>query len=363
MRRADPLPRLLSTPRDLCQDDGVAGDTTYSVVIVTHDHAETIPACLAAVAALAPPPQQVVIVDNASRDGSPELAAAMSGELPLQLLRREANSGFATAANDGIRECRSGWVLSLNPDCAPRPDFVERLLEAVTTRTEPGTIGCATGKLIRAEGPNLRPDGVLDATGMVVTCSGRHFDRGAGEAEHGLYDRRAWVFGGTGAATLYRQSALEDVAYPGNEPFAESFFAYREDAELAWRLQWRGWRCLYEPSAVAAHGRSYRPELGRRGHATINRLSVRNRFLLRMHCADLGWHVGCFPWWLARDLMVIGACLTVERGSLPALTQVWRLRHDAARRRRWVMSRRTTPSRRLRRWFRTPGWTEEIIDE
>jgi GT2 family glycosyltransferase len=341
----------------------VADDTTYSVVVVTHNHAATIPACLTAVAALEPPPQKIVIIDNASRDASPEVVAEKAGDLPLQLLRRQINSGFASAVNHGIRTCESGWVLSLNPDCAPRPDFVARLLEGVTTRPESNTIGCATGKLIRAEGPDLRPDGVLDAAGMVITCSGRHFDRGAGETEQACFNRRAWVFGGTGAATLYRKSALDDVAYPDNETFAESFFAYREDAELAWRLQWRGWRCLYEPSAVATHGRTFRPERGRRGHTTINRLSVRNRFLLRLHCADVGWHIGCFPWWLARDLMVIGACLTVERSSLSALAQVWDLRHDAMQRRRWVMSRRTTPSRRLRRWFRTPGWTEEIIDE
>jgi GT2 family glycosyltransferase len=341
----------------------VADDTTYSVVVVTHNHADTLPACLTAVAALEPPPQKVVIVDNASRDGSPDVPAGWAATLPLQLQRQQANSGFAAAINHGIRATDSGWVLSLNPDCAPRPDFVARLMEGVRTRPESDTIGCATGKLIRADGPELRPDGVLDAAGMVVTCSGRHFDRGAGETGRGQFDRRAWVFGGTGAATLYRRRALEDVAYPEHEAFAESFFAYREDAELAWRLQWRGWRCLYEPSAVAAHGRTFRPEDGRRGHTTINQLSVRNRFLLRLHCADLGWHVGCFPWWLGRDLMVIGACLTVERSSLSGLAQFWRLRRDAVRRRRWVMSRRTTPSRRLRRWFRTQGWTEEIVDE
>ena len=341
----------------------MADDSSYSVVAVTHNHAGTIPACLAAVGALDPPPQKVVVVDNASRDASPEKVAERAGELPLKLLKRRTNCGFARAVNHGIRETDAAWVLSLNPDCAPRPDFVARLLDGVAKRPESATIGCATGKLIRAEDRDLKPGAILDAAGMVVSCTGRHFDRGAGETDQSRFDRPAWVFGGTGAATLYRRRALDDVAYPQHEAFAESFFAYREDAELAWRLQWRGWRCLYDPSAVAAHARSYRPERGRQGHKEINRLSVRNRFLLRLHCADLGWHLGCFPWWLARDLMVIGACLTVERSSLSALAEVWRLRHDAVRRRRWVMSRRTAPSRRVRRWFRTPGWTEEIVDE
>jgi GT2 family glycosyltransferase len=153
---------------------------------------------------------------------------------------------------------------------------------------------------------------------------------------------------------------LADIAYPDNEIFADSFFAYREDAELAWRLQLRGWRCLYVPHAVAAHRRGFRPEAGRRGHSEINRYSVRNRFLLRAHCADLGWHLRCLPWWLARDLMVVGACLTVERGSLPALTDAWRLRGDARRRRRWVQGRRRISPRQMAHWFRKRGQVEEV---
>ena len=251
-------------------------------------------------------------------------------------------------------------MLLLNPDCAPAPDYVERLLAAVHHRPERERVGCAVGKLLRADDDRLLPSRIIDSAGMVVTPSGRHLDRGAGTDDDGRFDRDAWIFGATGAAALYRRSSLDDIAYPGGEFFAESFFAYREDAELAWRLQWRGWRCLYVPTAVAAHRRGFRPEAGRAGHAAVNRLSVRNRFLLRAHCADSAWHLVFLPWWLLRDLVVLGACLTVERSSLPAVAEAWRLRRDAAERRRWVMTRRTAPSRRLRRWFRRRGWTEEI---
>jgi hypothetical protein len=141
---------------------------------------------------------------------------------------------------------------------------------------------------------------------------------------------------------------------------AASFFAYREDAELAWRLQLRGWRCLYAPAAQGRHRRGFQPEAGRRGHATVNRLSVRNRFLLRAHCADLAWHRRALPWWLLRDLMVLAACLTVETGSLPGLVDLWCGRRAALARRRWVLGRRSVDPGRMQRWFRTPGWTEEL---
>ena len=334
-------------------------NTSFAVIVVSHNHRETLPACLAAVAALNPPPAEIVVVDNASTDGSAELVDS-STDSDVCLIRENTNTGFAAAINHGLAETNAAWVLSLNPDCAPQPDFVAKMLSTADERPEVDLIGSITGRLIRAVDASLRPSNFLDAAGMVVDASGRHFDRGAGEPDDGRYRQPAWVFGGTGAATLFRRSALDDVAYPDGQVLAESFFAYREDAELAWRLQWRGWRCLYAPNAVAVHGRGFRPERGRRGHETINRLSVRNRFLLRIHCADWGWHLRCFPWWKIRDLLVIGACLTVERSSLPALAEVWRGHADALARRRWVLSRRRVSSRRIGHWFRRRSQVEEL---
>jgi GT2 family glycosyltransferase len=349
---------------EMCKDGAVADSDRYAVVVVTYNHEETLRACLGAVAEMAPAPAAVVIVDNASSDGSAERAREFESRLPIEIVRRSENTGFSAAANTGIGATDTPWVLCLNPDCAPAPDFVDRLLGSVARRPDGNRIGAATGKLLRAEGPALEPGGVVDSAGMVVTPSGRHFDRGAGESDDGRFDRPAFVFGGTGAATLYRRSAIDDVAYQGGEFFAESFFAYREDAELAWRLQIRDWHCLYTPGATAAHRRCFRPEAGRQGHAAINRHSVRNRFLLRWHCADLRWHLACLPWWLIRDLAVVAACLTIEWSSLRGLFEVIRLRRDAGRRRRWVLERQTATSQRVRRWFRKRGGVvEEVADE
>lgn len=350
----------LARTDNLCQDDLVSEETPYAVVVVTHDHADTIAACLRAVERLDPGPARLVVVDNASSDGSADIAEASTGGLSAEVLREAANTGFSGGANRGIATTSEPWVLLLNPDCAPRPDFARSLFAGITGRPELARIGAVSPKLLRAEGADLEPTAVVDAAGMIVTPSGRHLDRGAGTADDGSFDRPAWVFGGSAAALLLRRAALDDIAYPDDEFFAESFFAYREDAELAWRLQLRGWRCLYVPSATAAHRRGFRPEEGRGGHAEINRFSVRNRFLLRRHCADLSWALSCFPWWLLRDLVVVGALVTVERSSLPALADVWRLRVDSRRRRRWVLGRRTVPPRRINRWFRRRGRVEEV---
>jgi len=332
----------------------------YALVVVTHNHADTLPACLAAVGKLEPAPERLVLVDNASADGSAEIADQRRTDLAIDVVREDRNTGFAAAANRGVGATSEPWVLLLNPDCAVRPDFVRQLFAELRTRPEAATVGSMTPKLVRANGAALEPEPIVDAAGMLVTPSGRHLDRGAGTPDTGQFDRPAWVFGGTGAATLFRREAMTDVAYPNGEIFAESFFAYREDAELAWRLQLRGWRCLFAPLAVAAHGRGFRPEEGRQGHTEINRLSVRNRFLLRGHCADLGWHLRCLPWWLLRDLLVVGACLTVERSSAPGLREAWRLRDDVRERRRWIRQRRIASSRQIAGWFRRRGRVEEV---
>ena len=83
-----------------------------------------------------------------------------------------------------------------------------------------------------------------------MTPEQRHLDRGADQADVGQYERIEEVFGASGAAALYRRAMLEDVRVLG-EYFDEDFFAYREDADLAWRARLLGWSCLYVPTALA----------------------------------------------------------------------------------------------------------------
>jgi len=330
---------------------------SFAVLIVTHNSADTLPACLASLKSLSPQPEEILIIDNASTDSSPDIVRRWGFQLEVL----PENTGFTGGMNHGLSLLKSPWVLSLNPDCALGPDFIRQLFEGIHARKNPESIGAATGLLLRATGPELLPSDTVDAAGMVVTSAGRHFDRGAGGKVENSVLHPAWVFGGTGAATLYRRQALDDVAFEDGAIFAPAFFAYREDAELAWRLQWRGWRCLFEAKARGAHLRGLQPEGGRSSSRKINRFSVRNRFLMRIHCADISWHLRCFPHWFFRDLLVLGACLSIELSSFPALIDVIRKSPDALRRRRWVLRRRTCSTRHMARWFRKRhGCIEEI---
>jgi len=321
------------------------------VVVVTHNHARTVRATLAALAAQSSPPERVIVVDNASGDGSAAVVEDARGSLPLELVRWPDNRGFSAAANEAIRRTRSPWVLALNPDCRLAPDYLERLVAAGSAHER---VGALTGLLARAHGGALEATPRVDSAGMVVSASGRHFDRASGRALSRRWLRPAFVFGASGAAALYRREALDDVAYPSGETFDEAFFAYREDADLAWRLQRRGWRCLYWPDARAWHERGLRPELNRRGTPEVNMHSVRNRFLLRWSNADWRWRVACFPWWLLRDAAVVAACFTVERSSAKALAQAWALRRRQRARGAANASRALASGWDTVRWF-LPG--------
>jgi GT2 family glycosyltransferase len=329
---------------------------TVDAVIVVRNHAATIAATLASLAQQRRPVRRVVVLDNGSSDGSPGIVQNFRDTLPLELVCFSENRGFAAAANEGVRRTNGTWVLSLNPDCRLDADFLDQLVSAA----ERSYAGAASGLLFRGLGEHLDATDVVDSAGMVVTAACRHFDRGAGMTMRGGWSRPEWVFGASGAAALYRRSALEDVAHAGGEVFDETFFAYREDADLAWRLQSRGWGCIFWPQARAWHARGLKPEANRHGTPEINRYSVRNRFLLRWGNADWRWHLVCFPWWLVRDVMVATACATVERSSLPGLVEAIALRRQHRSRGRANTRRATVSGWSVARWFLPGGHARTV---
>jgi GT2 family glycosyltransferase len=331
--------------------NATAGLLPISVLLVSWDSATVLPASLAALAASDPLPNELVVVDNASRDQSVALIERFAATAPftVQLLRSGRNVGFAAGMNRAIADSSAPFVFLHNPDLRLLPDTLARLY-ARMAESDDGVYAVGP-KLRRALGHDLSASGVLDSTGIRMTRDGRHFDRGAGEPDDGRYDRPEEVFGITGAAVLLRRSAL-DAGRVDGQVFDEDFFAYREDVDLAWRMRGFGYRALYEPSALAYHLRRVTPERRRSLSASVNRHSVKNRFLLRIHHADRGWLAEFGLRSLARDLVVVGACLTVEWSSLPAFP--WLLRHGGTHlaRRRSILARRHVTSRELRRWFR-----------
>ena len=320
-----------------------------AVCIVTYDSESDLPGALAAVAALEERPLELVVVDCGSRDRSVELARAFTAPgIVCRVLPLGENRGFAGGMNAAIAAAAAPWLLALNPDARPRPDFLARLLARADSLASVAglRVGALTPRLLRpaaAGGERL-----LDACGMVLRRSWRHLDRGSGEPDRGQFAAAELVFGGTGAATLYRREALEDAAFAGGELFDPLFHSYREDAELAFRLQERGWACVYEPAAVAEHARQVVPAGRRRVAPFINYHSFKNRYLLRAYHQSAGNFWRTLVPTLLRDLGAFGWVLLCERTSLPAYGWLVRHRQEILARRRYLRGRRRADAEQ---WF------------
>lgn len=318
---------------------------SVTIGIVTWNSARDIEACIASVRAQTYQPLTLRLLDNASTDDTRARIASLTAT--DERVDADRNLGFSAAHNRLIAASASEFYLCLNPDVVLTPDFVERIVAAL--RRDPRA-GSATGKLLRADRDAATGADVIDSTGIIMLPSQRHLDRGADRIDAGQYAREEYVFGASGAAACYRREMLEDINV-GGEYFDEDFFAYREDADLAWRAQLLGWSCLYVPDAVARHGRRVTPERRAALPAAINYYSVRNRFLLRLKNQTLGHALRFALPAAARDLQVMGYVLLKERSSLGALGDVMRLWPRTWTKRRAIMARRRRPTREMMAWF------------
>ena len=219
-------------------------------------------------------PFEVVVIDNGSDDGSPEMVLAEYGNgtvLRVNLIRNSENRGFCAANNQGFAASDTEFIALLNNDAEAEPDWLEKLAGAFQGRTD---IGMAASKILVHEDPRR-----IDKAGHLIYPDGQNRGRGSGELDTGQYNQVEEILWPDGCAAMYRRAMLDQIG-----GFDEDFFAYADDAELGLRAQIAGWKCLYIPQAVVRHHRG--ATLGLRSSRRLE-LIERNRVLL---AAKL------FPW-------------------------------------------------------------------
>ncbi len=291
-----------------------------AVVVVTWNSARYIEDCLTTVFDLDRPPREIVVVDNASLDGTVDL---VRNRFPtVRLIECGDNVGYCRANNLGIAETTSPYVLVLNPDTKLTPGFLRELLPAL----ENPAVGIVAGKLLRFD------DRHLDSAGQELGRSRQPIDRGYGRLDGGQFDHDVEVFGACGAAALYRRAMLDSVRDPETGFFDERFFAFYEDLDLAWRARRRGWKTAYRHRAVGYHARggtTGRESPAARWAATLARPAevrfhvAKNRYLVILKNDSLGGYLRNLPFIWARDLAMAGVlALTSPR----VLLRLWRER-------------------------------------
>jgi hypothetical protein len=209
-----------------------------AVVVPNYDGERWLSGVLQSVASQTVAPREVLVVDDGSTDNSLALLAERFPE--VRVLALGSNRGFARAANAGLRAVTADAVALVNTDVVLAPDWLERAAAALAAA--PRAAAVAT-KLVDLDDPTL----IYDA-GDVLRRDGACEQRGRFERDAGRYDAPGEVFSACAGAALYRRAAVL-----GAGGFDERFGTYLEDVDLGLRLRVAGWRCRWEPRAVARH--------------------------------------------------------------------------------------------------------------
>lgn len=207
-----------------------------TVVVPNYNGRDLLPGVLRAVAAQTRAPSAVIVVDNASTDGSAELAAEFDG---VEVIRRPDNGGFGAAANTGLARCRTPNLVVLNSDARPEPDWLQALAEDGPSGADIWAWGSvlvssATG-LVESAGDFVRP------TGM----SGKYLGgRPLPDVPAEPYE----ILAPPGAAPMVRAEIVRDLG-----GWFEPYFLYYEDLDLAMRARLAGYRAHMVPRARVVH--------------------------------------------------------------------------------------------------------------
>lgn len=286
-----------------------------SVVVPVWNGVRWLPGLVASLRAQTLAPLEVLAVDNGSTDASRAWLAEQAPE--VRVLEQGKNTGFAAAANRGIQAAGGEAVALVNTDVELEPGWLERALASLAADEDVASVAT---KLV-----DLADPAVLYDAGDVLRRDGVCEQRGRHRRDDGRWDEPGEVFAACAGAALYRRDAV--LAVGG---FDERLFMYLEDVDLGVRLRLAGWRCAWEPRAVARHAGEGSAAEGPSRSAVL--WAERNTLLLAARYFPLRWA----PLVAYRQLAwlwhaVRGGRLSWHlRGALralPSLPSIWRERH------------------------------------
>lgn len=225
------------------QKPPVHAKNLVSIILINWNGKQFLDECIRSIQQQSYRQQELLLIDNASDDGSADLLRRhYSSE---HLILNQQNLGYCGGANLGIRKARGEYILLINPDIILEADFVEQLVCYAEAHRQCGIL---SGKLLRFD------KRTLDSTGQFLRPNISPRERGYGELDNGQYEQAGPVFSVCGAVAFYRRDMLEDIRLR-DEYFDEAHFAFYEDLDIAWRAQLFGWQAIYLPKALACHYR------------------------------------------------------------------------------------------------------------
>lgn len=208
------------------------------------------------------------------RDQSPKgeayeyIKRELFGEFRRIKLERGANLWHSGGHNSLMRRMTGEYYIVSSCDMLYPRDFVSKIIR-VMEQPENERYGSATGKLMVWDFKSASPSdseteqktNIIDSCGIGITPSHHFYDIGQGEEDKGQYDQMKDIFGPSGALSVFRKTALDDIAYrneTGKTEYYDSLLHYKNDVDLAYRLQWAGHQSLLVPEVKIWHDRQAR---------------------------------------------------------------------------------------------------------
>jgi GT2 family glycosyltransferase len=235
---------------------------TLSIVIPNWNGKKFLQTCLDALRRQTCRDLEVIIVDNASSDGSQAFIRENYPE--VRLIELPENRGFTGACNAGMQAAQGELICLLNNDTEVDERWAEAVIDAFCRHPDIGTVA---SKMLLFDKRDT-----IHTTGDYFTVEGKPGNRGVWQRDTGQYDREEFVFSACGGSSVYRRAMLDQIGL-----LDDDFFFSLEDVDLGWRAQLTGWRCLYTPHAIVYHHLS-----ATGGGVTASYYDGRNLILLLM---------------------------------------------------------------------------------
>ena len=260
-----------------------------TVVIPNYNGMKYLPECMTSLCERQEnaPEYEVLIIDNASADGSVEYLEkewCRKSGVRVSLIPMSENTGFCHAVNLGIRKAQSPYVILLNNDTKVEQGFLRGLYDAIR---EDERIFSVSAKMLMWDKPEL-----IDDAGDRYCVLGWAYSRGKGRPAD-KYEKNVSVFSSCGGAAIYRRSVFEEIGY-----FDENHFAYLEDLDIGYRARIYGYENRYEPAAAVLHYGS--ASTGSRYNMRKTELSSANNVCV------IGKNMPLFQWILNLPFFLLG---------------------------------------------------------
>ena len=229
-----------------------------TVIIPNYNGMKFMKTCMDALMSQSMTDFDIILVDNASTDGSVEFVENEYKDVIIK--RLDQNYGFCHAVNVAIGMTKTEYLILLNNDTKVEYDFVKELYETIDRYKD--TFAVAS-KMLQMNTPDK-----IDAAGDLYCALGWAFSLGK-DANKSKYNKESVVFSACAGAAIYRKSVFDQIGY-----FDELHFSYLEDIDVCYRARIMGYKNRYTPKAVVYHAGS--GTTGSRHNSFKVRLAARN---------------------------------------------------------------------------------------